>query len=67
MTTLEQVRADREAREAAAKERASTLEKREYFADDNFVSYWENGKAVRAVECESHWDACLTMMAANRL
>lgn len=59
MTTIDQ--------EATAKERASTLPKREYFADDCSVSYWENGKATVALECESHWDACLVMMAANRL
>ena len=67
MMTVEQIRVDREAREAFAKQRASTLDPRDYFADDNTVSYWENGKAIVALECETHWDACLTMMAANRL
>ena len=58
--SVEQVRAEREAREARAREIAATLPPGEYFAMDNFVV---SRTTREKTECESHWDVCLVMMA----
>lgn len=62
--TVEQIRAQREMREARAAERAKTLGPGDYFAFDNFVCSRVSRQAV--MECESHWDACLVLLAASR-
>lgn len=61
--TPESIRIEREAREKRARKRAEQLEPGDYYADGNFVMV--RGQSVlgtRAVECESHWDACLVML-----
>lgn len=59
--TVEQVRADREARERRAAERAKDIPPGEYHAYDNFVVCNRTYETV--VECETHWDACLVLIA----
>lgn len=59
--TVEQVRADREAREQRAKERAKDIPPGNYHAYDNFVVNSDTRESV--VECETHWDACLVLIA----
>lgn len=61
--SIEQVRIDREDREVRAKERASILPPGDYYAYDNFVYERQLGEVM---ECESHWDACLVMMATPK-
>lgn len=61
MTPRDRIRADRERREAAAKELASTLPSGDYYADDSAVVDRLTG--IRT-ECRgTHWDACLVMLA----
>lgn len=59
----EEVRREREAREAAAKAIAETLPEGRYYAADSDVC----DEATRDVvfSAASHWDACLIMMAAH--
>jgi len=59
--TVEQVRADREARERRANERAKDIPPGNYHAYDNFVVNSDTRATV--VECETHWDACLVLIA----
>lgn len=63
-TSLEQITAEREAREAHAASIAATLEPGDYFAYDNWlVRRNDNGTWTYLIECASHWDACLIMIA----
>ncbi len=67
--SVEQIRAEREAREAIAAERASQLEPGDYYASDNFVMVRPPVGSVLgtvAVTCESHWDACLVLLALGK-
>ena len=59
--TPEQVRINRELREARAAIRAATLPPGDYSAYDNQVICNASRKPV--MECESHWDACLVLLA----
>lgn len=49
-------------RKARAAERAATLPAGDYHARDNFVTTM----AGDVLECESHWDACLVLLAIGR-
>lgn len=62
--SLDEIRANRTAREAQAKDTAAALPAGDYYADGHDV----RDHATRAVvaSCASHWDACLVMMAAAR-
>ncbi len=61
--TVEAVRLERERREAVALERAETLAPGlEIYADGNNVA--EAGVAL--IACESHWDACLVLLAYGK-
>jgi len=68
--TVEQVRIEREMREARAAERAATIPdfwKGALYADGNCVKgRYPEGCLPRAeiiVRCETHWDACLVLLA----
>lgn len=59
----------REVREARAAERAAQLEPGSYYASDHFVMLRAPGGSVlgtAAVACESHWDACLVLLAMRK-
>lgn len=47
-------------RETRAKERAATLPDGDYSAYNNWLYERQLGPVI---ECESHWDACLVMIA----
>jgi hypothetical protein len=53
-------------RKARAEARAATLPPGEYHAWDNSVARFAAGKTERVIECESHWDACLVLLAIGR-
>lgn len=66
---VEAIRALREMREARAATRAEQLEPGDYYASDNFVMVRAPvGSALGtvAVTCESHWDACLVLLALGK-
>lgn len=64
ITTLEDIRTERELREHRAARRAATLNpKLEYHASGNYVARFENNQELMIVGCESHWDACLVLLA----
>lgn len=67
--TADQIRIEREAREAKAAERAATLPPGEhYHASDNHVAFYDRVDGIcRVMECETHWDACLVLLAYGRL
>lgn len=55
---------EREAREAIALERARSLGAGDYFASGRFVAtHTPERGIVNVLECESHWDACLVLLA----
>lgn len=58
-----EIRLNRIARETAAKAIAATLPAGDYFASG---PYCEDRLTGYAVKCDSHWDACLVMLAAKR-
>lgn len=62
ITTLERITRDREARAA---ERAAALKPANYRAFDKWVEYYDrdNKCMVQVLECETHWDACLVLLA----
>lgn len=67
--TVEQVTEQRLRRERKAAERASQLEPGDYYASGNFLMRRMPGaSAVGSVvmECETHWDACLVMIAIKQ-
>lgn len=67
MTTVEAIREDRERREAVAAERASKLKPGgDYYASGKAVIERTHGYPV-AVYCESHWDACLVLLAIPKI
>jgi hypothetical protein len=49
-------------RKARAAERAATLPPGEYHAYNNSVATMQG----KVIECESHWDACLVLLAIGR-
>jgi hypothetical protein len=63
MTTLDEIRTERERRERVALERAAKLPAGDYYASGNWL-YTRNGG--RVVECETHSDAVMVMMAAPK-
>jgi hypothetical protein len=62
--TPEQVRINRELREARAAIRAEKLPPGYYSAYNNQVICNVSHKPVMG--CESHWDACLVLLAINK-
>jgi len=71
--SVKQVRVEREMREVRAAERAATIDpmwKGEVYADGNSVKgRYPEGCLPRAevlVRCESHWDACLVILAYGK-
>ena len=62
--TPEQVRINRELRESRAEIRAAKLPPGDYSAYNNFVS--DNATLECVMTCESHWDACLVLLAINK-
>lgn len=60
---LDRIRQQRLDQENRAKARAAELPKGDYYADGKDCVDRINGHRVI---CESHWDACLVMMAASR-
>lgn len=67
--SVEAIRIERERREAVAAERASQLEPGDYYASDNFVMVRPPVGSVLgtvAVACETHWDACLVLLAIGK-
>lgn len=63
--TVENSRAERIVREERAKDRADTLPVGEYHAYNNTVV--DNGTYKPVMTVETHWDACLVMLAvANK-
>lgn len=59
--TVDDIRRERETREQRAIERASKLAPDgDYYASGTAVLHRGFGKVV---ECESHWDACLVLLA----
>lgn len=66
--TVDDVRREREAREARANERAAKLAPLEdYFASDRFVAIHTPEKGiVNVVECESHSDAVMVIVSPYR-
>jgi len=57
---------ERKAREARAAQRAATLQPGDYHACDKFVARFTAGQTERMIECESHWDACLVLLAIGK-
>lgn len=54
-------------REARAAERAASIPPGEYHAYNNDVVRWiGNGQTESVVTCESHWDACLVLLALGK-
>lgn len=66
MKRLADITADRLHREARAAERAATLPPGDYFADGHNVARWNGCTAEPVVKCESHWDACLVLLARSK-
>ena len=67
--TADEVRIERERREAVARDRAAALEPGDYYASDNFVMVRPPVGSVLgtvAVTCETHWDACLVLLALGK-
>lgn len=63
------ITAERIAAEARAAERAARLDPDErYFASDHRVATYNHlyGRIDSVVECESHWDACLVLLARGK-
>ena len=61
--SLDRIRQQRLDQENRAKDRAAGLPKGDYYADGKDCVDRISGARVA---CESHWDACLVMMAVNR-
>lgn len=61
--SVDLIRIERERAEAQAAKRAKTLKPGDYHANGNFVAKHEDGAIVHVIECESHWDACLVLLA----
>lgn len=61
MASIEAIRLDREARERRAKQRADGLAPGEYYAAGDMVL--ATGNPDFLLQCESHWDAVLVLMA----
>lgn len=68
MATLETIRMEREAAEARAKVRAARLDPDDYFASDNNVCVYNHlyQRIDIVLECETHWDACLVLLATKK-
>lgn len=69
IVTVEDIRKDRERREIRAIERADQLEPGDYYASDNFVCVRSPQGSIFgtvAVECETHWDAVLVLIALSK-
>ena len=67
MQTVETIRLERERRERVARERAASLPPGDYFASG--ISLMEHRKGERprfTLQCESHIDACLVLMATRK-
>lgn len=64
MTTIEQIRTEREAREADAQRIAATLPPGDYHAYSNTVVDSNSRETVASVA--SHWDACLILLAIGK-
>lgn len=64
------ITAERIAAEARAVERAASLPPGEYHADGEYVANWERQddrwQSVGVIKCESHWDACLVLLALGK-
>jgi len=59
---------EREAAEARASERATGLPEGDYFANSHFVAKHTPERGIENVlECETHWDACLVLLARHVL
>jgi len=66
---VEQIRIEREAADARAAKRADQLEPGDYYASNNFLMVRSPQGSVLgtvAVACESHWGACLVMLALHK-
>lgn len=61
--TVDEIRKDREARESAAFFIAAPLPLVDYYADNNDVRRIDTRESVYTAD--SHWGACLVMMAAH--
>jgi len=61
MMGVEQVRMEREAREASAAATAAKIKPGDYYADGNCVKSHVTGEII--FEGISHWDACAVMLA----
>ena len=53
-------------RKERAKGRAVMLPPGDYHAYDSYVVRFEGGRTVNVIECESHWDACLVLLAIEK-
>lgn len=61
--SVQEIKSDRERREAIAADRAAKLPAGlDIYADGNAVR--ERGRLV--LRCESHWDACLVLLAYGK-
>ncbi len=65
MATIEQIKAEREEREAVAHIRAQALEPGDYYASGEMVMDHKTRQPVCI--CETHWDACLVMLYARKV
>ncbi len=63
MSSVDAIRVERERREAVARERAAKLPAGDYYADGWDVC--EHGGRL-VLQCESHWDACLVLLALGQ-
>lgn len=72
MNTTTDVTVNREAREAVAAKRAAVLrEGLDLYADGKYVCRHpikdsEDRSGFAIMECESHWDACLVLLAYGK-
>lgn len=70
--TVKAIRVERERREAVARDRAAALQPgSDLYADGFYVmgrylDRFDNMTRKVVVECESHWDACLVLLAYGK-
>jgi hypothetical protein len=64
MSTAEAIRVEREEREACAKDRAAKLQPGDYYADGVFLKRRDDREF--RLRCETHWDACLVLLALGK-
>lgn len=68
MVSLDEIRLDRERREAVAADRARLITARDCFTSGkNVCTYNDKYQRIDVeIECETHWDAVLVLLAMSK-